>query len=290
MRAGQRLSATTRGGTARRTPCVRAVLNLCIGWLLMVPLSGIAVAEGAELNQAATMDPDTVDAKALVAEAIDLMRGIDNSYAEMTMLIKRPSWQRESSLKSWTRGREDALIRFMAPARDAGNALLKLGERMWTYNPKLNRSIRLPGGMMSQSWAGSDFSYSDMSRSDNWLRYYRLEHVATKFREGHKEYTIDAFPLDDAPVVWGKERLILRDDFVLLRSTYFDQDMLPVREMQTLAVAQMGGRLLATHLRMQDVETADQYTEIRYTDVSFDGAVQDRLFTVFSLQSGGREG
>ena len=163
MRAGQRLSATTRGGTARRTPCVRAVLNLCIGWLLMVPLSGIAVAEGAELNQAATMDPETVDAKALVAEAIDLMRGIDNSYAEMTMLIKRPSWQRESSLKSWTRGREDALIRFTAPARDAGNALLKLGERMWTYNPKLNRSIRLPGGMMSQSWAGSDFSYSDMS-------------------------------------------------------------------------------------------------------------------------------
>ena len=85
MRAGQRLSATTRGGTARRRPCVRAVLNLCIGWLLMVPLSGIAVAEGAELNQAATMDPETVDAKALVAEAIDLMRGIDNSYAEMTM-------------------------------------------------------------------------------------------------------------------------------------------------------------------------------------------------------------
>ena len=100
---------------------------------------------------------------------------------------------------------------------------------MWTFNPKLNKSIRLPGGMMSQSWAGSDFSYDDMSRSDKWIKHYRLEHVATEEADGLKTYTIDAIPFDDAPVVWGKERLRIREDSVLIEAIYYDQDMRPLR-------------------------------------------------------------
>ena len=163
-------------------------LRLCL--LVATIFSGAALA-------AEEFDPMT-----LVTRQIDQTRGL-SSYSEMTMLIKRPSWQRESTLYAWTRGREDALIRFVAPARDAGNALLKQGDKMWTFNPKLNKSIRLPGGMMSQSWAGSDFSYDDMSRSDKWMKHYRLEHVDTEEQDGLKTYTIDAIPFDDAPVVWG---------------------------------------------------------------------------------------
>ena len=61
----------------------------------------------------------------------------------MSMLIKRLAAQ--VHVESVDSGREDALIRFVAPARDAGNALLKQGERMWTYTQKLNKSIRRPG-------------------------------------------------------------------------------------------------------------------------------------------------
>ena len=130
------------------------MVSSCLRLLLLI----IAVCT-TSVNAEENFDPLT-----LVTSAIDQTRGL-SSYSEMTMLIKRPSWQRESTLYAWTRGREDALIRFVAPARAAGNALLKQGNNMWTFNPKLNKSIRLPGGMMSQSWAGSDFSYDDMSVS-----------------------------------------------------------------------------------------------------------------------------
>ena len=228
---------------------------------------------------------EKMDVVALVTGSIDQTRGL-SSYAEMSMLIKRPSWQRKSTLKAWTRGREDALIRFVAPTRDAGNALLKQGERMWTYTPKLNKSIRLPGGMMSQSWAGSDFSYNDMSRSDKWLRDYTLEHVATDQDNGLAVYVIDAVPREDAAVVWGKEQLRIREDLVLLELTYFDQDMQPVRRMVSLAIGELGGRVMATRMRMQEVDKPNQYTELEYLDMDFDVAVPDRLFTLFSLQSG----
>jgi hypothetical protein len=176
----------------------------------------------------------------------------------------------------------------VAPARDAGNALLKQGDKMWTFNPKLNKSIRLPGGMMSQSWAGSDFSYDDMSRSDKWIKHYRLEHVDTEEIDGLKTYTIDAIPFDDAPVVWGKERLRIREDAVLIEAIYYDQDMQPLRRMVSTEIGTLGGRMMATTMRMLDLEKPDSFTEVRYDAMDFDVALQDRLFTLFSLQSRNR--
>ena len=159
---------------------------------------------------------------------------------------------------------------------------------MWTFNPKLNKSIRLPGGMMSQSWAGSDFSYDDMSRSDKWIKYYRLEHVDTEIADGLKTYTIDAIPFDDAPVVWGKERLRIREDSVLIEALYYDQDMQPLRRMVTTEIGELGGRVMATSMRMMDLEKPDSFTEVRYDAMDFDVALEDRLFTLFSLQSRNR--
>ncbi|NKB98416.1 MAG: outer membrane lipoprotein-sorting protein [Pseudomonadales bacterium] len=226
-----------------------------------------------------------VDVVELVTRSIDQTRG-KYSYAEMSMVISRPDWQRSSSLVAWTRGREDALIRFTAPARDAGNALLKQGEKMWTFNPKLNRNIRLPNSMMSQSWAGSDFSYNDLSRSDKWLRHYDLTLAANVEADGHQIYTIDAIPKDDAPVVWGKEQMVIRDDFVLMELTYFDQELVPVKQMKSLTIANLGGRVMATKMRMLEFDTPDEYTELSYEAMDFDVELEDRMFTVFALQSG----
>ena len=226
-----------------------------------------------------------VDVLDLVTGAVDLTRG-EYSYAEMSMLVKRLDWERNSSLIAWTRGREDALIRFTAPARDAGNALLKQGEKMWTFNPKLNRNIRLPNSMMSQSWAGSDFSYNDLSRSDKWLRHYDLSLVESVAEDGHSIYTVSAIPKEDAPVVWGKEQMVIRDDYVLISLTYFDQEMQPVKEMKTLEIRELGGRMMATRMRMLEFESPDQYTELVYDAMDFDVELEDRMFTVFALQSG----
>ncbi len=230
-------------------------------------------------------DTNDVDPVVLVTKAIDLTRGL-TSYSEMTMVIKRPTWERTSSLIAWTRGREDALIRFTAPAKDAGNAMLKTGEKMWTFNPKLNRNIRLPSSMMSQSWAGSDFSYNDLSRSDKYLRHYDLELIEVAKQDGHTVYTIDALPREDAPVVWGKERMIIRDDHVMLELTYFDQEMVPLKQMSALEIGELGGRTIAVTIRMVDLEEGSSFTEVRYDSIDFDVALEDRMFTTFALQSG----
>lgn len=224
-----------------------------------------------------------VSAQSLIQGALDLTRGT-SSYTELTMTIHRPTWQRTLSLVAWTRGREDALLRFTAPAKDAGTAMLKKGGKMWTYSPKVRREIRLPSSMMSQQWAGSDFSYNDLARTDKYLRHYDFAIVRTEQRDGHAVYTLDMVPHDDAPVVWGKETLLLRDDYVTLSQTFYDQELEPVKRMQALEIGELGGRTFALAMRMQTVDKEDSWTEVRYVAADFDVEVDDSLFTTFALR------
>jgi len=247
--------------------------------------TGTAIAVCVALAASPARAAEDIDARTLIAGALDLVRGL-TSYTELTMIVHRPDWERSSTLVSWTRGREEALIRFTAPARDAGNATLKQGDKMWTYTPKLNRTIRLPYSLMSQSWAGSDFSYNDLSRADDLLRHYELRITATSEQEGHPVYTVEAIPHEDSPVVWGKEVLVLRDDYVLLSHTFFDQSMEPLKRLETLAIGELGGRIMGTRMRMIKLDETDHYTELNYDAAEFDIALADRTFTIYSLQSG----
>ncbi len=227
------------------------------------------------------------DARMLVAAVIDQTRGT-TSQARFEMRVHRPEWQRTSTLEAWTRGREDALIRFIEPARDAGNATLKQGEQMWTFTPKLNRTIRLPFSLMSQSWGGSDFSYNDLSRTDQLLQFYELELLETREEAGRSIYTVRATPNPDAPIVWGREELVFRDDHVLLSHTFFDQDLQPLKRLEALEVGELGGRPMPIRVRMTRLDETDRYTEVEYLSISFDVPLDDALFTLFALQRGGQ--
>jgi len=225
-----------------------------------------------------------LDARQLIADAIDQTRG-RTSRGELEMEIHRPDWQRSSAIVAWTRGREDALIRFTAPPRDAGNATLKRGEQMWTFTPRLDRVVRLPYSMMSQSWAGSDFSYNDLTRTDVLLRHYRHGLVETRQQDGHRVHVIESVPEADAPVVWGRQELVLRDDSVLLEETFFGQDGAPLKRLVTLEIGVRDGREIPVRMRMLRLDEPDHWTEVRYGELDFDLEIPDRRFTLHALRN-----
>ena len=85
------------------------------------------------------------------------------------------------SMQSWTKGTKNSLVRVTAPAKDAGNGSLLKDNNMWSYSPKINRVIKLPSSMMSQSWMGSDLSNKDISKSTDIIDQY--EHTLLDSRE-----------------------------------------------------------------------------------------------------------
>src|SRR5215510_1118280 len=161
-------------------------------WLVLV----LAFAVGAAASPAP-------NAEALLKQVFDNYRSASSETA-IAMTVHRPDWERHLDMKAWTRGDDDALVRFVAPAKDAGNATLKLARETWVFNPKLNQVIKLPASMMSQSWMGSDFSYNDLSKSEDILTQYTHRVTATETSGGHTVWTIESIPKPGAPVVWGK--------------------------------------------------------------------------------------
>jgi outer membrane lipoprotein-sorting protein len=224
------------------------------------------------------------DARSLVSQAMDHWRGL-TSHSVMTMTIHRPDWERTMTMESWSKGDKLSLVRVIEPKRDAGNGTLLNDNTMWTFTPKINRVIKVPSSMMSQSWLGSDFSNKDIAKSTDIIDQYEHELTGTEERDGHTFYTVTSVPHEDAAVVWGKEVLVIRDDFVMMEEQYWDQDGELVKVLETLEVAEMGGRAVARTMRMGKVDTPDEWTQLTAEKIVFDLDLPDSLFTLSNLRN-----
>jgi outer membrane lipoprotein-sorting protein len=224
------------------------------------------------------------EARDIVRAAWEHWRGT-SSQGEMTMTIHRPSWERSMSMRSWSRGQKHSLVRVTAPKKDAGNATLIVENNMWTFSPKVNRVIKVPSSMMGQSWMGSDFSNKDVAKADDIVDQYDHKLLAVEEHDGHKVYVIESVPHEDAAVVWGKEVLRIRDDNVLLKQEFYDQDGVLVKAMRSLEIGEMGGRTIAIRQRMEKADTEDEWTEIAADAMQFDLEIKDSLFTLSNLRN-----
>jgi outer membrane lipoprotein-sorting protein len=225
-----------------------------------------------------------LDARTIVKGALDYWRDT-SSFSEIAMTIHRPDWERTSVMRSWTRGDKDALVRFVEPVKDAGSATLKLGDDMWIYTPKLDRVVKLPFSMMAQSWMGSDFSYNDLARSDELLVHFDSRIIGQEESDGHRVTVIEAVPHANAPVIWGKETLRIRDDHVMLEETYFDQDLRPVKTLKATDIAPVGGKIFAKTMRMEMLDEPGHWTGITYRQAEFGRKLPDALFTLANLRN-----
>ncbi|MCG8551624.1 MAG: outer membrane lipoprotein-sorting protein [Desulfobacterales bacterium] len=225
------------------------------------------------------------DPKAVIAKAWDYMRG-KTSVSVLKMTVHRADWERTSVIKAWTKGRENSIFQIIAPKKDKGNGTLKIGRNMWTYNPKVNRVVKIPASMMSQSWMGSDFSNNDLSKADTILNDYTHEIEGTRTQDGIQIYEIKALPKPDAPVIWGMQKLKIREDGILLSQAFYDEDMNMVKVMVTTDIKMMGDRPFPVKwtMRSMDADSGEDYTLLEYNELQFDLPVQERLFTVNALK------
>ena len=189
------------------------------------------------------------------------------------------------SMRAWSEGDKLSLVRVTEPKKDAGNGTLLKDTDMWSYSPKINRIIKIPSSMMSQGWMGSDFSNKDISKSTDILEQYDHKLVSQEVEDGYTVYTIEAIPHEDAAIVWGKEVLKIREDFVMLEEQYWDQDGELIKVMKASDIAQMGGRSVARVMRMGKLDSPDEWTEMTISAIEFDLDLPNGIFTLSNLRN-----
>jgi len=230
------------------------------------------------------LSASAIDARDIIKSAIDAWRG-SSSDSTIIMRIHRPDWERSMTMQGFTQGDKKSIVRVIEPKKDAGNGTLLLDKNMWTYTPKINRIVKIPSSMMSQSWMGSDFTNKDISRSDAIIDDFSHKLVGQTQEHGHTLYQIESIPKESAAVVWGKEVLFIRDDNIVMKQEFFDQEGIKVKQLITTKTGVMDKRPIAIVQRMENLAHANEWTEIEVTSAKYDIKLSDQIFTLSNLRN-----
>jgi hypothetical protein len=224
-------------------------------------------------------------ARDVIKKATDNMRG-NTSQAEMVIRTVRPTWTREMTVKSWSKGNDYAMILIKAPARDNGVAFLKRKKEVWNWVPTLERSIKLPPSMMSQSWMGTDFTNDDLVKESSMEDDYEHSFKGDTVIRGNDCYIIQMIPKPEAAIVWGKLLVCVdKVNFIELHTKFYDEEGLLINIMNANDIKMMGGRLIPTRLEMIPMDKKNQKTEITYAFIIFDKPIDETFFTLQRLKN-----
>ncbi len=219
------------------------------------------------------------DALTVIKKADDKAKGI-SSQATMTIQIVRPSWTREMSLKTWAKGNDLALILVTAPVKDKGIVYLKRKKEVWNWIPAIERNIKLPPSMMSQSWMGTDFTNDDLVKEASIVEDYTHSFLPNAVIDGRDCYQVQMTPKPEAAVVWGKVLLwVDKKEFIILHGEYYDESGKLVNTMHASDIRELGGRMLPARMEMVPLDKKGNKTILIYRDMIFDKPIADDLFS-----------
>jgi outer membrane lipoprotein-sorting protein len=207
------------------------------------------------------------------------------SMGEMTMTIERPSWTRAVSMKSWSKGTDYYLILITEPARDQGQVFLKRLTDMWNFMPSINRMIKIPPSMMSQSWMGSDFTNNDLVKMNSLVEDYTHKILGEENVGGYDCYKIELIPKEDAAVVWGKIVMwIAKNEFYEMKAEFFDEDMKLVNTQTASDIRLFGDRKLPARMEMVPADKPGNKTILQMKNMQFNIDLPDSFFSQQNMQ------
>lgn len=221
----------------------------------------------------------------IVKRSDEKMRGT-TSESEMIIRTTRPAWSREMSVRTWMSGTNYAMILILSPAKDKGTVFLKRKKEVWNWLPTLERSIKLPPSMMTQSWMGTDFTNDDLVKESSIVEDYDHQLLGDTTIDGRRSHIIELIPKPEAAVVWGKIIVCIdKTDYLQLHSRFYDDEGVEVNTMNAYDIKVMDGRLIPTRLVMIPSDKKNQKTEIVYSRIQFNRPIPDSFFSMDRMRN-----
>lgn len=220
----------------------------------------------------------------LVKRVEQSLRGA-SSIGTIVMGIKTKAWSRKLRMKIWAKGNTDALVRIIEGGpRETGMMTLKRDKQLWNYLPQAGRIMKLPSGMMGDSWMGSDFTNDDLVQGSSLVDDFDATVTGTAQQDGHDAWKILLKPRPKAVVVWGSiEMAVDRATCLPVQEAFFDEDGKLARRMTFADFRQLAGRQFPTRMTILPLEEGRE-TSITYEDMTFDVDIPDDTFSLNRLR------
>lgn len=225
-------------------------------------------------------------AKDIITKADEKFNGELSGYSVMSMTIVRPTWQRTVEFRSWSLQDDYALTLITVPAREKGQTFLKRGNEMWSWNPAINRLIKLPPSMMSQGWMGSDYTNDDILRESSVIDDYTHTLEGDEEVDGRLCYRIGLAAKEDAGVLWGRQVWwVDKKEFIVLKAELYDEDNFLVRTERGMDLRSMDGRFIPTTIELIPAEEPGRKTILKIIEVKFNIKLEESFFSQQNMKT-----
>jgi outer membrane lipoprotein-sorting protein len=188
---------------------------------------------------------------------------------------------------------EKRIIRFLSPAEVKGTGMLifdydERNDDMWIYMPALRKTRRIISNEKGKSFMGSEFSNADMSAPN--LEAFDYTVTGSGVSGGTDCWIVEVIPVnEDIMDRMGYDRQLAwigKQDFVLRKAEYYDEDDKLFKQMITSDVRQIdpsGKKYIATRMEMSNMQNGRK-SVMTIDKIQYNPDVKDDYFTLGYLE------
>ncbi len=234
--------------------------------------AGDAPPEGGKAKAPVLIKDGKPNVDAILEHFNNLYRSKSSESRAMLTIVK-PRRTRTLKLHTWTEGEDKALIVVEGPAKYRGQVSLKVDNNLWSYDPRIDLTIRIPHSMMLGSWMGSDFSNDDIVRETSYVDDYDTELVGPSEKPDPDGWLINMKAKEGVVGLWVRmEFVVTKDGTLPLVSRYYDRKGRLSRIMEFSDVRDFGGRRVPARMTLKPVDKKKKgySTSFVYEKIEFD--------------------
>ena len=208
----------------------------------------------------------------------------ENRSATTTMIVHGRRGDRTMTAKSWVEGADKSFSEYLAPAREKGTKMLKLGDQLWMYSPQSDRIIRIAGHMLRQSMMGSDFSYEDMLEDRSLADTYSAEVLGSE-SFGERDCWVLKLTAHVGDVAYHSRKIwVDKERMLALREDRFAKSGKLLKTAEIQEVFQANRRWYPKRALFKDALSKGKGTELIIESIEFDVEIPKHIFSKAALR------
>ena len=214
------------------------------------------------------------------SDAVSMAPKDKHSMSTM-ILTDKDGDQKERESEIFERPVEDIrLVRFLSPADQKGISFLNLpDDKMYLYMPAFRKIRTIASHIKNESFAGTDFSYDDMSSSG-----FGGDYTPELLENTEEYYVLELTPKPKSGKDYSKATLWVRkDNFFAEKVEYYDKGGNLWKIMEQREIEENGEYWIAMEVEMKDLKK-DHSTRIVTESIELDSGLSDDLFTKRNLK------
>jgi outer membrane lipoprotein-sorting protein len=220
-----------------------------------------------------------------VLERIDENMFFDKAVVMAKMVVHGRTGSRTIESKSWRRGEDSVLVEYLAPARERGKKMLKLGNQIWNYIPEpTDRIIAISGHLLKQSVMGSDLSYEDVTENHRLRDIYESAVADTQTVAGRLCLVLE-LTAKVSDVAYHSRKVWVDDErWLPLREERYAKSGKLLKTTQITEVFELGDGWYPKRMVFRDELSKSGGTEYLIDSVDLEAEVPEYLLTKAALR------